>query len=428
MHRATVYVRKHLPPEGALAAAAAHGHIGNIHAHRPQNIQILPLREGYALHHGAGQIALTVHGGQAEEHAPGLGVQQRGSLAHEIGQEEQPVRADGALFRLGGHQLIGVHALRGGGLNLRLAELIAEPLQGQARRQRAAHHRPFSGHGGAEAVQPPLGIDAHLVRMGEDHAGGSQGGERTPGAHHAGADGGGGVIARAAHHGRAGGKAGGLRGGGADDAGHLAGFVHFAQQAGIDVQGIEDFFAPPAVGHVQQVHARGVGHLRGEFAGQFIPDVVLGQQDMAALAIDFRLVFPHPENLARREAGQGGVCRDGNQAVAAQPFGDFVALLLRAAVAPEDGAAQDLAVFVQHHQPVHLAGQAHALDVPGINAAGLDHRADGLTHRAPPIARLLLRPAVLGLIKRIFHRGFGQSLACFVKQDGFGAGGANIDT
>lgn len=55
-------------------------------------------------------------------------------------------------------------------------------------------------------------------------------------------------------------------------------------------------------------------------------------------------------------------------------------------------------VFVQHHQAVHLTGQADALDLGRIYAAFSNDRTAGFAHRPPPILRILLRPAVLGLV------------------------------
>ena len=43
---------------------------------------------------------------------------------------------------------------------------------------------------------------------------------------------------------------------------------------------------------------------RGELAGQAEADVVLGQQELARLGEDLRLVVAHPEDLGRAEAGE----------------------------------------------------------------------------------------------------------------------------
>ena len=62
-------------------------------------------------------------------------------------------------------------------------------------------------------MDPALGVDSHLIRVGKDDPGGAQGGEGFAGLHHVGPDGGGRVVSRPTYHGGAGRQLGGLSGG-----------------------------------------------------------------------------------------------------------------------------------------------------------------------------------------------------------------------
>ena len=279
---AAQHIGEHLPPEGgASAAAAGHDMVGG-HTHLPQNVQTLALGVGHPLQHRTDEIPPTMHGGQADKGTSGLLVQQRGPLAHQVGQIEQPVGSNGGLSRLPGHDVVGIHPLRLSLPPLLGAELVAEPLEGQAGGQGTAHHRPCSGYGGAEGMDPSAGIDAHLVGVGKDHAGGTQGHKGPAGPHHAGTHCRCGVVTGATRHRCTGGQAGLGSGGRRHRAGEVGGLIQLAQQSRVDVQLVQHLLGPAAVSHVQQVHARGVGHLGGKLSRQLVAQVVLGQQDAAA--------------------------------------------------------------------------------------------------------------------------------------------------
>lgn len=89
--------------------------------------------------------------------------------------------------------------------------------------------------------------------------------------------------------------------------------------------------------------------------GEHVAHIVLGQQNVGALGVELGLVVAHPQNLRGGKACQGGVGGDFKQPLLAHPLGDFLALGGGALVAPDDGAAQQVALLVQHHQAVHLA-------------------------------------------------------------------------
>ncbi len=270
-------------------------------------------------------------------------------------------------------------------------------------------------------------VDGHIVRMGEHHAGSTQRCEGLAVADGACTYGGGGVIACAAHHRRTLGKtgqSGGLRRHGA---GHVNGFIHAAQQRRVDVQLVQDLVGPLPPGHVQQIHAGGVGYLGGKLAGEAVADVVFGQQDMTAGLIDLRQMLAHPQDLSGGKTRQSGICGDGDEPFCTHRLGDLAALLAGAAIAPQNAAVQHSAVLVQHHQTMHLSGDTYTGDIGGGNAACMQHGLHRFLHGAPPVARFLFGPAVLGLVEGVFCRVCGHGRAVAAEQDRLGAGGAQVD-
>ena len=101
------------------------------------------------------------------------------------------------------------------------------------------------------------------------------------------------------------------------------------------------------------------------------------------------------------------------------------ALLLAAAVVPQDGGAQRLVAGVEQGCAVHLAGEAHGAAPPcGVDGRQRLHRGVG---GAPPVGGILLGPAGLrtGNIERrgglLHHRVF------VVDDDGLDTRSADID-
>ena len=223
----------------------------------------------------------------------------------------------GDLSRLFVEQDVGIHAHFCRGLAFRLTEGVPVPLEGQARRQRAAHDRIRAGNRRAEGMHPARRVDLHPVGMGEHHAGGADGGKGASLDHHAGAHSGAGIVAAAGGYHRTFAQARGRRSLRRDAARRVAAFQQGRQQILVNVQLFQNFFRPAAVGHIQQIGAAGVAHFGGVFAGQAVAHVVLRQKDMGGLLINLRLVLAHPENLPGGKAGQG---RIGARARSAVPY------------------------------------------------------------------------------------------------------------
>ena len=184
---AAIDIGQHLPPEGAGAPAAAGGHPVHGQPHVPKHRQAVHEGVGHPLHHRPQQVPLLMHSGQAKEHAPGLRIQMRRPLPHQIREIEQPVGPHRGQGRLLVHEDIRVGRHPGGGFLFRPAELIPEPFQGQAGPLGDPHHMPRAGHRAAEGVHPPGGIDGDPVGVGVNHAARADGGEGAARRDHAGA-------------------------------------------------------------------------------------------------------------------------------------------------------------------------------------------------------------------------------------------------
>ncbi len=97
-------------------------------------------------------------------------------------------------------------------------------------------------------------------------------------------------------------------------------------------------------------------------------------------------------------------------------------------VAPDYGAADNLAVFVQHNKAVHLSRKTDTDDVGVLNAAFFDDSFNCGNSRIVPVSRILLRIAVLGLIHGVFNRRRSDDLSRLVEKHGFRAACADVDS
>ena len=191
-----------------------------------------------------------MHGGKTNERAAAVRVKVRSALAHEIRQIKQTVAADRRTRRLLIHQIIRVYAHAGCGLFFRAAEVIAEPLKGQTRALRHAHHVPCARYGAAERVHAALRINGNIIRVRKHNAGGADGCKRLAVLHNAGTHGCCRIIARAADHDGARRKAGALCGFFGDDTRHFRGFVYLRQECLVNIKLFKHFVAPAAIRHV----------------------------------------------------------------------------------------------------------------------------------------------------------------------------------
>ena len=139
---------------------------------------------------------------------------------------------------------------------------------------------------------------------------------------------------------------------------------------------------PPAL--VEEQRAGGVRHVGRGLAGELQPDIVLGEQDVSRLTERRRLVILEPAELRRGEAGHGDHAGDHRQVGdLGRERGTF---RRRTTVVPQDRRAYRPAAAVDEQRRMHLAGEAHGLDVAERDRRRSLHRShDGFGGRQPVI-------------------------------------------
>ena len=120
----------------------------------------------------------------------------------------------------------------------------------------------------------------------------------------------------------------------------------------------EHFLAPALVAYIQKQHAGGIGIIAAMYPGEDIVDIILGEHDLGDLRKVFRLILLHPEDFGGGKTGKCNVCSQCGKLVLADLVVEVIHLLGGSAVIPEDGRTDDLVIFVQHHQAMHLTAAA----------------------------------------------------------------------
>ena len=264
--------------------------------------------------------------------------------------------------------------------------------------------------------------------MREQHARRAERRPQQPAAHDAVADRPGRVVRRAADDGRAFGEPQFLCCRGRDRAGDVRRFETFRQQPGIELQLLQHLGRPLPIGDIEQQRAGCIGHFRRVHAGHAIADVILRQQHLGGLGEVLRLVVAEPENFGRSEAGECGVGDELDEFFAsADGAEDFVALGRGALVVPQNSRADDIALGIQKHAPVHLPREPDARDVRRLDPSFFQHRSRGRDSGRPPVARPLLAPAGLRGEQFVLRRRRREHTAAGITQQRFRAAGSDVD-
>ena len=125
----------------------------------------------------------------------------------------------------------------------------------------------------------------------------------------------------------------------------------------IDPQRRQHLRRPVACRQVEQERAGAIRLVEGVSAGQPEPDVVLRQQDVRDPRPDVRFVVADPDELGRREAGQGVIAGDLDEPFRTHRPADLVARVGGPLVVPQDRRPQDPVGVIEQDRAVHLAGQ-----------------------------------------------------------------------
>ena len=178
--------------------------------------------------------------------------------------------------------------------------------------------------------------------------------------------------------------------------------------------------------HVEEEHAARVRVVAAVHAREHVVDIVLGQHDFFDPREFLRLVFAHPEDFRRGEAREGDVRGERRESGLADLIVEIIDLRLGAAVVPEDRAADDRVVFVEDHQPVHLAAAADPGDGGSVRAA--EQLLHAVEHGGPPVGGLLLGPAGLREVEPVFPADLSEDRALLVHKRQLDGGRAEIDS
>ena len=422
LQRAAQAAGQQLGPGIAAGTAAHQGQRRSrgraLHLARSCLHRLQPVHEpkAHALHHGTGHVGGIVLGAQAHEDAGGSGIVVGRALAAQVGQKDR-----------GLGMACEVHSLHcGGQLGLGLPGDACQPAKGAGGAEHDRHLVPAARQRVGEGMHGTLGGRREPVGHPEHHARGTQRHKALPCLARTHAHRTGGVVAAAAGHGHPGGQA---PAGGHVGAQHARGIAALGQARHVgtgQAAGGEQGVAPIAARHVQPQGAGCIGHVAHRVARELQAQPVLGQQHAADARKHFGLVLAQPQQLGCGKAGHGQVAGDlargGHSLLQLGAFGR------RAAVIPEDGRAQHLALRAQHHGAVHVARQAHAAHLrPGIGRLRTQPR-HGSFGSGQPVGRVLLAPGRLGAVLGHRRIGHGVHLLVFAQQQQFDTRGAQVNT
>ena len=152
-----------------------------VDAHLADQLQAVAHRVRRPFEDAADQVRPAVADGQADPAALGVGVEVRGPLARQVGQEEQPLGA-----RAGQRGLVGQQEIRVDPRGLRRLDLApgragcgtTGTLPPAASTTPITRHAPRDGV--AAALEPAQRVEAGLGRVGEDDARGPHRGRDDP--------------------------------------------------------------------------------------------------------------------------------------------------------------------------------------------------------------------------------------------------------
>ena len=183
-------------------------------------------------------------------------------------------------------------------------------------------------------------------------------------------------------------------------------FVELGEHALGDAAQFQHLLGPAAVLNVQKQHAARVREVSRERPREAVGKVVLGQHDLGDLREVLGLMLSHPENFRRGEARKGDVaCPCGELVLADRPVevSDF---LLRAAVVPKNGGADDIVVLIECNEAVHLPAEGDALD--GRLILPREEFMKAAENGGEPVLGVLLAPTGVGIGDRVSLGIFGK--------------------
>ena len=280
-----------------------------------------------------------------------------------------------------------------------------------------------------EAVDALFDVVGELVGDAVDDAGGAAGRGDVAGLEDVERKGVVGLVAGPVGNGGAGGQPEGGGDGGRHGGLQAEGGRERGEEGGVDAPVLEEEGGGGVFGEVPEGALGEAGGGGEGFAGEAKGEVVAREHDFVDTGEISGLVFLDPAELGGGEVA-GRVEEAAEAGLGAEVGEGFGADGDGAAVAPDDGGADDVVVGVNGHEAVHLVGDADGAHLGGVGFG--EDGADCLGGVLPPDGRVLLGPAGLGGVDRHLFggglRGGDDASGGGVEEGGFDGGAAEIET
>ena len=252
--------------------------------------------------------------------------------------------------------------------------------------------------------------------------------QHVAGADDSGREGGADVVGGTADDRSAGGKAGLGGGAVADVPDHLVRCDHVGHGATRNAGERDQLVAQPALVDVREAGLQRPVLLYGAPSGEAPVDVVVRALHRRDAREVVRLVVVKPAQLRGHELLVDAVARLRQEG----PFVDLGAqggdLAAAARIGLLDGRANDRAVGVEQHDGGQHAGDADPGDVTRVDVRRGQQFRHELAYVRPPLAGVLLGPALAGRRERDRTRGEAKRLACRAHEHADGRGSADVET
>ena len=180
--------------------------------------------------------------------------------------------------------------------------------------------------------------------------------------------------------------------------------------------------------HVEAVPPIALGQVLRHAAGEPVDNVAVGLEHLFRTRIHVRKMVFQPQHLGHGMSGRYGIAGAAKPCFFADGPHHLRAFSAGSGICPYGRRIQDSPVFIDgNHRPA-LPVYADSGDIGCTDAAFLKHSANAAYSRFPPIVRILLRPARLGIADAIRTFPHGDGAAPGVKQRRFARRSANIDS
>ncbi|MPM99308.1 hypothetical protein SDC9_146499 [bioreactor metagenome] len=164
----------------------------------------------------------------------------------------------------------------------------------------------------------------------------------------------------------------------------------------------------------------------GGDSGDLVTDEILDEQDVFRLRRNLRLMFRDPDQL-RQRPGRRRRLEGGFEDEFPVPFAQLSAFGGAALVGPHDGPADRAHRAVEQHRVVGGAVEGDR-GGPGEVQPGVAQLLQRGAHRGVPVGRVLLGPAGVLVVRRVFARRFAEQPPFRIDRGDFAAAGAEIDS